>query len=299
MASVATSASATGICAGVMAGIMVELAAGRLPWAQPWDGAAAPGLPRDAITGERWTGPDALILWEALAVQGYGTHRWLTFAQARELGGHVRRGAEGVALLRPIAATGDGAGELPLGDEGGRGHAMRFRRVTVFNIEQCAALPLGFLRDPLEYRRSVRPWLRAELLMAATGADVRIGDHAAYDPAADIVLMPEPRAGADPVDWYRLLIRQLARWTGHRDRLDRGGMARKEEGREGLVAEIAEAFVCAELGIVPSDKASDGGCDWGLGDARSIFDAARAAGEAADWLLRCLDVRCDARQAAA
>ena len=59
-------------------------------------------------------------------------------------------------------------------------------------------------------------------------------------------------------------------------------------GLSGYVAEMASAFLCAELGIVPTVRHADYLGAW-LSvlreDSKAIFRAARAASLAADWLL--------------
>lgn len=51
--------------------IISELEAGRFPWVQPWSSSAAggPGLPRNALTGRRYSGVNVLLLWGA-AIEG-------------------------------------------------------------------------------------------------------------------------------------------------------------------------------------------------------------------------------------
>src|SRR3546814_14627347 len=61
----------------VTAKIIAELEGGRIPWVQPWGtpngqgAAAAPGLPRNAVTGRAYSGVNVLILWGALFEHGY------------------------------------------------------------------------------------------------------------------------------------------------------------------------------------------------------------------------------------
>src|SRR5688572_8566762 len=77
--------------------ILGMLAAGTIPWRKPW--AADDGEPRN-ITGRPYRGINVFML----ACQGYESPHWLTFKQARERGGHVRRGEHGtpVVLWKPI-----------------------------------------------------------------------------------------------------------------------------------------------------------------------------------------------------
>src|SRR3546814_9618250 len=81
--------------------IVAELEAGRFPWVQPWGrtGIAAPGLPRNALTGRSYSGVNILILWGTVIEQGWPSQSWLTFRQALEAGGSVRRGERGTTVV--------------------------------------------------------------------------------------------------------------------------------------------------------------------------------------------------------
>jgi antirestriction protein ArdC len=66
-------------------------------------------------------------------------------------------------------------------------------------------------------------------------------------------------------------------------------MGSKPYAREELVAEMASAFLCASLGIVPTVRHADYLGAWLevlREDARAIFRAASQAGKAADFVLR-------------
>jgi len=79
-------------------------------------------------------------------------------------------------------------------------------------------------------------------------------------------------------------------------------MDREAYAREELVAEMASAFLCAELGIVPTVRHADYiGCwlDVLREDARAIFRAASKASKAAGYLLDCLAAGAEERREAA
>ena len=85
--------------------------------------------------------------------------------------------------------------------------------------------------------------------------------------------------------------RHNGHWTGHASRLNRdhsGSRGSKPYAREELVAEIAGAFVCASLGIVPTVRHADYIGSWLdvlREDNRAVVRAASAASKAADFLL--------------
>ncbi|MEQ1818935.1 MAG: ArdC family protein [Terricaulis sp.] len=66
-----------------------------MPWRAPWDHAEAlaltPGLPLRS-TGAPYRGANVMLLWAAQIARGYSKRTWLTFRQALELDGHVRKG---------------------------------------------------------------------------------------------------------------------------------------------------------------------------------------------------------------
>ena len=71
--------------------IAAELEAGAAPWIKPWSATAGMNTPANAVTNRPYSGCNVVLLWMAQAA-GYRTPRFLTFKQALELGGNVRKG---------------------------------------------------------------------------------------------------------------------------------------------------------------------------------------------------------------
>jgi antirestriction protein ArdC len=278
--------------AEVTARVIAELERGRLPWVQPWDSAACGcTMPANAATGRQYSGINVLILWAAVIERGYRLQRWLTFRQALSLGGHVRRGEKGTVVCYADRFT-PRAEEERARDEDREARQVAFlKRFTVFNVDQCEGLPEELTRLPkLPEERETIP--HADALIAATGADFRIGgSEAFYSPAADFVQVPPQQAYRDQINWYRTALHELGHWTGHRSRLDRdlsGGLGSAAYAREELVAEMASAFTCASLAIQPTVRHADYVGAWLAvlrEDEKAIFRAASLANKAADYLL--------------
>lgn len=272
--------------------IVAELEQGRVPWVQPWGRAKAGlGLPRNAVTGRRYSGVNILILWGAVIERDFACQSWLTFRQALDLGGNVRKGERGTTVChadRFVPKTEiERAAEV--GDEP---EAVPFlKRFTVFNVAQCDGLPNRlFAEAPVLPERETIP--HAEALIAATKADFRIGgERAFYLPGTDTIQVPPQPAFFAQIDYYRTCFHELGHWTGHVSRLGRdlsGGFGSKSYAREELVAEMASAFVCATLGIIPTVRHADYLGSWLdvlREDNRAIFRAASAASKAADYVL--------------
>ena len=275
--------------------IIAELEAGRVPWVQPWGTAATPAavaLPRNAATGRPYSGINILILWNAVMQRGFVTQTWLTFRQALGLGGHVRKGETGTTVVYAdrfvppderlrAARDGDAPEGIPF-----------LKRFTVFNVGQCEGLPEEKSGAPETPKPQSLILPEVEALIAATGADFRIGgDRAFYAQMADFIQVPPPAAFFEPINWHRTALHELGHWTGHASRLARdlsGVFGSKLYAQEELRAEMASAFACASLGITPTVRHADYIGSWLdvlREDNRAIFRAASAASKAADFLL--------------
>ncbi|PZU47951.1 MAG: antirestriction protein ArdC [Sphingomonas sp.] len=276
----------------VTASIIAELEAGRFPWVQPWGraGAAGPGLPRNALTGRRYSGVNILMLWGAVIARGYPSQGWLTFKQALAAGGCVRKGERGTTVVYADRFTPD-AEKARARETGEDARVVPFlKRFTVFNLAQCEGLD-GLAPEPAPLPgREIVP--AAERLIAATGADFRIGgDKAFYVPSADFIQVPPQPAFRDQINYYRTCFHELTHWTGHPSRLARdlsGRMGSHPYAREELVAEMGSAFVCAGNSVIPTVRHADYLAAWLevlREDNRAIFRAASQASKAADFLL--------------
>jgi len=73
--------------------IIAKLEEGVIPWRRPWH--TESGLPRNLVSGKEYRGVNVFLL----GCQGYASPYWLTFKQARELGGSVKKGAKGTPII--------------------------------------------------------------------------------------------------------------------------------------------------------------------------------------------------------
>jgi len=277
--------------------IIAELEAGRFPWVQPWGrpdgdgGAIGPGLPRNALTARRYSGVNILILWGAVIEHGYPSQGWLTFKQALEAGGAVRKGERGTTVVYTDRFTPEAEKARAI-ETGSDAKTIRFlKRFTVFNVAQCEGLRPGLAPDPVPLpERQIVPV--AEEVIAASGIEFRVGGNRAfYVPARDYVQVPPQPAFFEQINYYRTCLHELCHGSGHKSRLGRnlaGSFGSKDYAREELIAEMGSAFLCAALGIAPTVRHADYLGSWLdvlREDNRAIFRATSAASKAADWLL--------------
>ncbi len=224
--------------------IVKELEAGRFPWAQPWAArnevaTIAAGLPKNAQTGRAYSGINILLLWGAAIEHGFSGQTWLTFKQAKALGGSVMKGERGSMVVYADKFIPKDE-QARVEKEGGDAAFVPFlKRYTVFNAAQCEGLPpeltVGAKPQP---ECDAIP--RAENLIKATGADFRIGgDKAFYVPSQDFIRVPPQPAFFEQINYYRTCFHELGHWTGHASRLNRefkGRYGSHAYAREELVA---------------------------------------------------------------
>jgi antirestriction protein ArdC len=248
-------------------------------------------MPKNAATRRRYSGINVLILWSAVIEHGFAGQSWLTFRQALSLGGNVRKGEKGTTVVY-ADRFGPDEERRRAEREGDEAEAIPFlKRFTVFNTDQCEKLPEDLATAPPPVPVGlILP--QAEALIAATGADFRIGgERAFYSPAQDFIQVPRPESYFEPINWHRTALHELGHWVGHPSRLARdlsGTFGSKLYGQEELCAEMSSAFVCASLGIVPTVRHADylgAWLDILKEDNRAIIRAASAASKTADYLL--------------
>jgi antirestriction protein ArdC len=242
--------------------------------------------------GIPYQGINVLELWSAALISGHAAPIWMTFKQAQELGGHVRKGEHGwqVVYVSKITRT---ERDEATGEEKGR-EIPFMRSYTVFNVEQIDGLPAHYYAVVSPKIDPVLRNERSEAFFAATGAEVRHGGtRACYDPIADVVQLPPFESFRDAESYYGTRGHETVHWTQHRSRLGRD-FGRKRRGDEGyameeLVAELGAAFLCADLDLTPEVR-DDHAAYIAIWihvlkhDKRAIFSAASHAQRAVDFL---------------
>lgn len=263
--------------------IVAKLEEGALPWRKDWHGATL-DMPRRA-NGEYYKGINVLLLWISAMTRGYTADQWMTFKQAKELGGAVRKGEKGTGIV--FYKT------LELEDDNGDKRKVPMaRQYTVFNVQQIDGLPASYAAPVDQVDTGARPVADIQAFFDAIPVNlVEDGTQPRYVPARDVVYMPPVHAFETAQGYYGTLAHELVHWTGHNSRLDRLGDAdnRKEYAFEELVAELGACFTCAAVGGAPDlDNSAAYIGSWLRAlkdDKKFIFKAAAAAQRAADYLM--------------
>lgn len=282
--------------------ILAQMERGTLPWTRPWKTTVAPGLPMNASTGNGYSGINVVLLWLSGAVQGYSSSRWMTFLQAAQAGGHVRRGERGTMIVKASTYVPQSERERSEVSEDDPRAVPFLKRYTVFNLDQIEGIeiPVQKACAPVVANAAL------DAFVTATGADMRFGGNEAYYvPSRDYIQCPAPQAFENAFDLFRVQSHELAHWTGAAHRLDRTFGQRFGDAAyqmEELVAELAAAQICAVKGVPPTTRHAAYLQSWiniMKADKRAIFTAASHASRAVEFLLAAAETPVEERPLAA
>ncbi|MBE5221377.1 hypothetical protein BV921_18915 [Pectobacterium odoriferum] len=245
------------ICRLLTERLMQSVNAGKTPWRQS---VIRQGIPEHALSGQRFTGINALLLWQSALQNGLVSNRWLTGDDLRSLGGRITPGQRPTTVVR---------------------YKPSLSLFRVINVEQCEGLS-DMLQPGWPWPPSPVPGMdRVGQLQFACGVPVLFNAQrpAVYLPDSDRIELPE----SDGESLAALLVRA----TGHPSRLGRFTLPNglpdiNSHLQEALIADIGRALLAARAGIFlagdPMWTGERGSDPW------ILFKSASEAGKAVDWL---------------
>ena len=268
--------------------IVAELEAGAAPWVKPWSASPGANTPCNAATNRPYSGCNVVLLWMAQTA-GCRTPRFLTFKQALDLGGNVRKGERGmkVYFVKQLQVRDKGTE-----DDTATRIVPMLREYTVFNVDQCENLPPRVMTlGDAKPRNADERCATIDEFLACSGATIREGaGEAYYRPGDDLISLPRFEAFKNAANFYATAFHELGHWTGHKSRLARDlrhRFGQNAYAAEELVAELCSAFLCAEFSIDGDLRHGGYIQNWvGLlkADSRAFFTACSKAQAAADFL---------------
>ena len=248
-------------------------------------------MPRNLISKREYRGLNVFLL-HAMSHQ---SPFWLTYKQAQELGGNVKRGEKACPVLFWKW--------LDVAEEGEAKRVPFLRYYSVFNVGQCEGIPQDKIPALNGSKRQHAPIVEAERIVDAMPKrpEIKRGlDRAFYSPSGDFVGMPAPAQFRSAEDYHSVLFHELTHATGHENRLNRKGVNGADGERsafgstpyakEELVAEMGAAFLCGQAGIVERTLNNSAAyvASWLQrlkDDRRLVVHAAAQAQKAADFIL--------------
>ena len=274
--------------------IITSLEQGGLPpWRQPWIGTANTGRPANVVSTKSYRGINPLLLALHQHRHGFRSRWYGTFRQWQDRGGRIMRRPNdvppgqwgcGIIYYAPITKT---ITDPTTGEETEEKYPL-LKTYSIFCIDQVEGDHLDHLRarDDGPVNTDFVDFEPAELAVRATEADIRYtGDRAFYHRGADYIQVPPKGKFPKESEFYAVCMHELAHWSEKRTEWT-GDYAEGE-----LRAEIASAYMLAELGVPQSDNLENQKsylANWLQSlrnDNRFIFKASTAANKAADFIL--------------
>ncbi|MDC9612887.1 zincin-like metallopeptidase domain-containing protein [Xenorhabdus khoisanae] len=288
--------------------IIRALEQGTAPWKRPWRSAVKQYggmLPMNALTGNHYNGVNILLLWMAAEEMGVNVNKWITYRQAQQLGGQVRKGEKSTlaVIFKPFEVQARDKEHNLLFDNEGKPfmeQRVMLKANPLFNVTQCDGLPEHLLQEEERIPEdTLSPGISHEVhtMLDATGVKfISIAQNRAfYSPTIDRIVMPLSGQFLTEADYWSTLLHEMVHSTGHVSRLSREGITLRNRkfgdpiySFEELVAEMGSAFLCAQLevfGEVNHESYIEHWLSILKADKKALFRACKQAREASEYLL--------------
>jgi len=213
------------------------------PWTKSWSMSSS--LPKNFDTENSYNGMNILTLLNS----GFKDSRWLTFNQAKKLGGTIKKGSKSTPIffMKPIDKT-------ELNEKTGVEEEKQYflmQSYNVFNIEQTENIKYEPEIKQSNINNPISDFIQV------IGIDKFRGEPA-YSAEHDVVFMPEVSEFNGEEEYFSTYFHELTHATGHKSRLDRLDKFKvfgdEKYAFEELIAELGSAFLSMEQGIKPNSK---------------------------------------------
>lgn len=253
-----------------------KLKEGVIPWKHYLIGGQ-----RNIISKKKYQGINSIML----SMSNFSSPVWMTFNQAKSLGGSVKKGEKGTPILffKMIKDKKDKDKEYPV-----------IKRTSVFNIEQVKDIEKDAnidikseKRDPIKTCEEI---LKNTSIAKIEKRPYRTG---AYNLSEDIIYAPDISQCVSSEEYYSMLFHEAVHSTGHKKRLNRKFDLNKKSDiykQEELIAEIGAGMICSEAGILNEtiNNSASYISNWIRSlekDEKLIVKAASQAEKAAEFIL--------------
>jgi len=284
-ASMSESTSSRNVYEIVTEQIIRQLEQGVAPWHKPWRTEA----PCNLVSGKPYRGINVFLL----ASQGFESRYWLSFNQARKLGGHVKKGEH--SSLVTFWNIGE---EKTIRDTNGnerksRPFLLKFYRI--FNVCQTDGIAEKLGLGKYAHRVASIEQCEAIVSVMPNAPHTEQSHRAWYRPSTDTIGMPARGLFNSPEEYYSTLFHELTHSTGHPSRVGREGIEQlntfgsESYSKEELVAEMGAAMLCGITGIERKTLGNSAAylkswIDILKSDSRMVVSAASQAQKAADYI---------------
>ncbi len=286
------------IYAEVTALIMAKLQEGVIPWRKTWKGT---DVPKNYVTRKPYRG---INLW-LLNAYGFEHPYFLTFLQAKELGGKIKKGAKSIPVVywnfvyvnkengQKISVE-----QLPNYPKQLIRKKSFLKYYNVFNIHAVEGVEMEIGKNGEMDTDQITTTCQEVYDQMLSKPELRHGGNQAYyHPSLDYINMPPKNDFDSEACYYAVLFHELTHATGHKERLNKDSVTEihafgtPEYSKEELVAEMGAGFLCCHTGILNNDLL-DNSSAYIAGwlkklseDKKMVLEAASKAQQAVDYIL--------------
>jgi antirestriction protein ArdC len=264
-----------------------QLKKGTVPWQKPWAGV------QNIVSKKPYRGINSLILGGSEFLSPY----WLTFKQAHDLGGNIKKGEKATPVIYyKLFEKRDDHGNMILGSNGRPTRIPFIRWSNAFNLDQTEGIEAPaqtIVQNPLQPLEKA-----AKIVEGAKICPIyHTGFVAASSPAEDSIRMPAQKTFRSSEAYYQTLFHEMTHSTGHSSRLDREGITMpvkfgsERYSKEELIAELGASFLSNEAGILNQVQFDNSAAYLGSwiekfqNDPKMIFTASSQAQRSTDFIL--------------
>lgn len=279
--------------------IIELLESGVIPWRKTWN---SYGLAKNYATNHTYTGINCLLMNNTAHPIPY----FLTFKQAKKMGGSIKKGAKSEQVIFFKILFKDAKNKTISKDifnqkskQGEEVKVLKFLRYyNVFNVKDVKDIELELpILEQHEHKKIKACEQIINKMKQPPSLISKDPNRAYYVPKDDALNMPNINQFAKAADFYAVIFHEMIHATGHKKRLAREGIMNFDRfgstqySKEELIAEIGASFLCAKAGITNDDIMENAAAyiqGW-LGklreDNKFIFKSAAEAQKAANYIL--------------
>ena len=202
-----------------------SLEAGVCPWQKPWASLA----PQNAVSKKAYRGVNLFLL----SMFG-GDDYFLTFNQAKKLGGCVQKGSKGlpVTYWKKIKSKKEAEKDF-----------LVCRYYTVFALKDCGLPDFKRANKVINFE----PLEQAEAILAKNTCPINFGGSSAhYTPAIHAIQMPPKDSFKSVANFYAVLFHEI----GHSLKQNANDFGKESYAKEELVAELFASIALSHCGLL-------------------------------------------------
>ena len=224
--------------------IIKKLEEGVIPWQKPYQGMWR--WQKNFKSGKRYNGINQI----STSMMKFNSPYWLTYKQAKELGGTVIKGSKGSPILFAKLVDYKDANDVER-------TTSIYRRTFVFNLDNIDGIDCPHLDDygieEIDFN-PIENCVKALEDSKPNRAEIEFHTNniAYYSPGADMISCARPETFVSEEAYYSTIFHEIIHSTGHSSRLNRdmtGEKGGKKYAKEELIAEIGASFAAGLTGI--------------------------------------------------